>query len=62
MVWSNSSVPLIFLHSNRFTIHQVPSIQDVTKEDLREIASTGTLQSGEKVLADLRKRNLIVQR
>jgi phenylalanyl-tRNA synthetase alpha chain len=29
---------------------------------MREIDSTGTLKTGEKVLADLRKRKLIVQR
>ncbi|TFK43408.1 tRNA synthetases class II core domain (F)-domain-containing protein [Crucibulum laeve] len=37
-------------------------IKDVTKIDLEEIASTGTLKSGEKVLADLRKRKLITQK
>ena len=62
MVWLNSSVLRLSLRSNRFNIDQVPSIQDATKEDLQEIASTGTLKSGEKVLADLRKRKLIVQR
>ncbi|KAF7301793.1 Phenylalanine-tRNA ligase [Mycena indigotica] len=39
-----------------------PTIQDATKLDLLEVQSTGTLKSGEKVLADLRKRKLIVQR
>ncbi|KAF8076534.1 phenylalanine-tRNA ligase [Lyophyllum atratum] len=38
------------------------TIQDVTQIDLQEIASTGTLKAGEKTLADLRKRKLIVQR
>ncbi|RDB22806.1 Phenylalanine--tRNA ligase alpha subunit [Hypsizygus marmoreus] len=40
----------------------VPAIQDTTQIDLQEIASTGTLKAGEKTLADLRKRKLIVQR
>ncbi|EPQ59923.1 hypothetical protein GLOTRDRAFT_103431 [Gloeophyllum trabeum ATCC 11539] len=40
----------------------VPSIQDKTQLDMREVDSTGTLQEGEKALADLRKRKLIVQR
>lgn len=30
--------------------------------ELREVDSTGTLKSGEKALAELRKRKLIVQR
>ncbi|KAF5388450.1 hypothetical protein D9615_000530 [Tricholomella constricta] len=38
------------------------TIQDVTQIDLQEIASTGMLKAGEKTLADLRKRKLIVQR
>ncbi|EGN93004.1 hypothetical protein SERLA73DRAFT_190125 [Serpula lacrymans var. lacrymans S7.3] len=38
------------------------TITDTTQLDLREVDSTGTLQSGEKVLAELRKRKLIVQR
>jgi len=38
------------------------AIQDRTKEDLQEIASTGTLKADEKVLADLRKRKLVVQK
>lgn len=38
------------------------TIQDTTQLDLREIDSTGALKSGEKILADLRKRKLIVQR
>ncbi|KAH0578864.1 hypothetical protein H2248_003056 [Termitomyces sp. 'cryptogamus'] len=40
----------------------VPTIQDATQVDLREIALTGTFKAGEKVLADLRKRKLIIQR
>ncbi|KAH0587726.1 hypothetical protein H2248_006488 [Termitomyces sp. 'cryptogamus'] len=40
----------------------VPTIQDATRVDLREIASAGTSKAGEKVLADLRKRKLIIQR
>ncbi|KAJ7765014.1 phenylalanine-tRNA ligase [Mycena maculata] len=38
------------------------TIKDVTQLDLLEIQSSGTLKSGEKNLADLRKRKLIVQR
>jgi len=41
---------------------QVPVISDATRNDMQEIASTGTLEAGEKVLADLRKRKLISQR
>ncbi|KAF5363645.1 hypothetical protein D9756_000497 [Leucocoprinus leucothites] len=40
----------------------VTDISDTTKNDMQEIASTGTLKTGEKVLADLRKRKLISQR
>ncbi|KAF8897670.1 phenylalanine-tRNA ligase [Infundibulicybe gibba] len=40
----------------------VESIKDITQVDLQEIASSGTLKSGEKVLADLRKRKLVTQR
>ncbi|KAJ8523491.1 hypothetical protein ONZ45_g127 [Pleurotus djamor] len=40
----------------------VSDIKDVTKDDLVEIKATGTLKSGEKTLADLRKRKLIVQK
>lgn len=43
-------------------IIQVSEIQDTTQIDLQEIASTGTLKAGEKVLADLRKRKLISQK
>ncbi|KAK0490847.1 phenylalanine-tRNA ligase [Armillaria novae-zelandiae] len=38
------------------------TINDVTQLDLQEIESTGTLKTGEKILADLRKRKLIIQR
>ncbi|PPQ83267.1 hypothetical protein CVT25_004006 [Psilocybe cyanescens] len=37
-------------------------IRDTTQIDLQEIASTGTLKAGEKVLADLRKRKLVSQK
>ncbi|PPQ99033.1 hypothetical protein CVT24_003593 [Panaeolus cyanescens] len=37
-------------------------IRDATQEDLKEILKTGTLAAGEKVLADLRKRKLVVQK
>jgi phenylalanyl-tRNA synthetase alpha chain len=40
----------------------VTVIKDVTRDDLNEIASTGTLKSGEKALSDLRKRKLINQK
>ncbi|KAI0722916.1 phenylalanine-tRNA ligase [Earliella scabrosa] len=40
----------------------VSSIEDTTQLQMREVDSTGTLKSGEKALADLRKRKLIVQR
>lgn len=35
---------------------------DSTQLELREVESTGTLQAGEKALAELRKRKLITQR
>jgi len=38
------------------------TIQDATQLELREVDSTGTLKAGEKALAELRKRKLIVQR
>lgn len=38
------------------------SIEDITQNDLREVQSSGTLKQGEKILADLRKRKLIVQK
>jgi len=41
---------------------KVSEIDDTTQKDLQEISSTGTLQAGEKVLADLRKRKLIIQK
>lgn len=41
---------------------QAASIDDATQKDMREVDSTGTLKTGEKALADLRKRKLIVQR
>jgi phenylalanyl-tRNA synthetase alpha chain len=37
-------------------------IKDTTQLDLQEVNSSGTLKTGEKVLADLRKRKLIIQR
>ncbi|THH12544.1 hypothetical protein EW146_g7593 [Bondarzewia mesenterica] len=39
-----------------------PSIEDATQQDMREVDSSGTLKAGEKALAELRKRKLIVQR
>ncbi|PCH41234.1 hypothetical protein WOLCODRAFT_137263 [Wolfiporia cocos MD-104 SS10] len=43
-------------------VKAVPSIQDTTQLEMREVDSTGTLKTGEKALAELRKRKLIVQR
>ncbi|KAJ8698310.1 Phenylalanyl-tRNA synthetase, beta subunit, cytoplasmic [Pleurotus ostreatus] len=43
-------------------VKSAPEIKDITRDDLLEIKSTGTLKSGEKALADLRKRKLIVQK
>jgi len=43
-------------------VKAVSSIEDTTQKDLREIESTGTLTTGEKSLADLRKRKLAVQK
>lgn len=40
----------------------VSEIVDSTQLQMREVDSTGTLKAGEKTLADLRKRKLIVQR
>jgi len=40
----------------------VPQIHDETQLQLREVDSTGTLRAGEKALAELRKRKLIVQK
>ena len=45
-----------------FVCFQVASIEDKTQLELREVDSTGTLQAGEKALADLRKRKLITQK
>ncbi|PVG03460.1 putative FRS2-phenylalanine--tRNA ligase beta chain, cytosolic [Serendipita vermifera] len=40
----------------------VSSIQDATQEEMKEIATTGTLRAGDKALAELKKRKLITQR
>lgn len=40
----------------------VGSIKDTAKLELQEIETTGDLKAGEKILADLRKRKLVVQR
>ncbi|KAF9513595.1 hypothetical protein BS47DRAFT_1317397 [Hydnum rufescens UP504] len=40
----------------------IPSIVDATREELIEIKNTGTLKAGEKSLAELRKRKLVVQK
>ncbi|KIY74132.1 hypothetical protein CYLTODRAFT_364504 [Cylindrobasidium torrendii FP15055 ss-10] len=43
-------------------IRTAETISDVTQEELKEIQTTGSLNAGEKVLADLRKRKLVVQK
>ncbi|KAH7887627.1 tRNA synthetases class II core domain (F)-domain-containing protein [Phlebopus sp. FC_14] len=43
-------------------VKSVSSITDATQVDLREVDSSGTLKAGDKALAELRKRKLIVQR
>lgn len=43
-------------------LSQVTEIKDVTQLDLKEIEQTGAPAAGEKTLADLRKRKLIVQK
>ncbi|KAL4076104.1 tRNA synthetases class II core domain (F)-domain-containing protein [Scleroderma citrinum] len=43
-------------------VKNVSAIEDVTQLELREVDSTGTLKTGEKTLAELRKRKLIAQR
>ncbi|KAK7470476.1 Phenylalanyl-tRNA synthetase, beta subunit, cytoplasmic [Stygiomarasmius scandens] len=43
-------------------VKTVDSITDTTQLDLQQIQATGDLKSGDKVLADLRKRKLILQR
>ncbi|KAF8843125.1 hypothetical protein BDN67DRAFT_924837 [Paxillus ammoniavirescens] len=43
-------------------VKAVAAIKDSTQLELREVDSTGALQAGEKGLAELRKRKLIVQR
>ena len=50
------------LSRNRLRGFQVSSIVDTTQLQMREVDSTGSLQAGEKALADLRKRKLIAQR
>jgi phenylalanyl-tRNA synthetase alpha chain len=40
----------------------VPAIKDVTQEEMKEVAATGTLRTGDKALAELKKRKLIVQK
>lgn len=41
---------------------QVSEINDVTKLELHEVDTSGTLKAGEKALAQLRKRKLIAQK
>ncbi|EIW82318.1 hypothetical protein CONPUDRAFT_136833 [Coniophora puteana RWD-64-598 SS2] len=43
-------------------VKAVSEIKDTTQLELRDVDSTGTLEAGEKSLADLRKRKLITQR
>ncbi|TFK75776.1 hypothetical protein BDN72DRAFT_809385 [Pluteus cervinus] len=40
----------------------IPTITDATQLDLQEVGSSGTHKSGEKLLADLRKRKLVTQK
>jgi phenylalanyl-tRNA synthetase alpha chain len=41
---------------------QAASIEDSTRSEMVEIHTTGALAAGEKVLADLRKRKLVIQK
>lgn len=41
---------------------KVLSIEDSTQKELHEVDATGTLSAGDKSLADLRKRKLVVQK
>jgi phenylalanyl-tRNA synthetase alpha chain len=41
---------------------QVSSISDVTRDELKEVESTRTLKTGDKALAELRKRKLAIQK
>ncbi|KAL5527404.1 hypothetical protein ACEPAG_6195 [Sanghuangporus baumii] len=43
-------------------VKKIPSITDATQLEMREVDSTGTLKTGEKALAALRKRKLITQK
>ncbi|KAG1833402.1 tRNA synthetases class II core domain (F)-domain-containing protein [Suillus variegatus] len=43
-------------------VKAVSNITDTTQTELRELESSGTLVAGEKALAELRKRKLIIQR
>lgn len=43
-------------------VKAVSNITDTTQIELREVESSGTLAAGEKALAELRKRKLIIQR
>ncbi|KAG1752654.1 tRNA synthetases class II core domain (F)-domain-containing protein [Suillus paluster] len=43
-------------------VKAVSTIKDTTKIELCEVESSGTLAAGEKALAELRKRKLIIQR
>lgn len=50
-------------HADRLIFEtQVTDIKDTTQLELLEIVSTGSLGSGEKSLADLRKRKLVIQK
>ncbi|KAJ2930225.1 hypothetical protein H1R20_g6893, partial [Candolleomyces eurysporus] len=43
-------------------VKKVAEINDTTQLELKEVQETGTLTTGEKILADLRKRKLIAQK
>jgi hypothetical protein len=61
-----SSRPCVFRTDISMTVRlidrQVSNITDTTQIELREVESSGTLAAGEKALAELRKRKLIIQR
>jgi phenylalanyl-tRNA synthetase alpha chain len=40
----------------------VPTTEDVTRKELSEVEDTGSLPAGEKALAELKKRKLVIQK
>lgn len=59
---SKRSVSSVLHRAAHLISGKVSSIEDTAQKELREVDITGTLSAGEKTLADLRKRKLIVQR